>query len=174
MAYALYVAMVVGVLMAGHKLALYREKIGVMRAIAHIPAIASKIPGEDLAGHLQALTSIEHSRQTVFVMPYAVVCAAAVICAPFYFQTEIPIEAAMVLSAMVGWLFTYIYTKDFEPEWYVMSKRMLDQLLLVEMIEAHTRYENALRELAGELSELASADEGDQTLSESIQSNQQE
>lgn len=136
MEYVFYAMVVVGVLLAGHRIAAYRHKMLVLMVLSSAPNVVKRMPPGDLASHIQTLSANEYLRSTFVMIPFVAVCAVAVMSAPFYFQMEIPPMVGMIMSAAVGWLFTYTYLKDVNPEWYMASNQLVESIVIDEMTES--------------------------------------
>jgi hypothetical protein len=104
---------------------------------------------------------------TFIMIPLAILCLLAVGTLPFYFQTEIPLEIAAITSATVGLLFTYVVTKDFEPDWLILSVAMIERIVITEALKS---------QLTQDIINASAEDitEGEQILSESSQSHSPE
>lgn len=130
MIYALYAAVVVGILVCGYVLRQYQRKILGLLMLVHVPEITSGFQDPELAMILQQRTVIEHAKHKFITVPFAALCATAAICVPFYFQTEIPISVEIGMAAAIGWLFTYVIRKDFEPAWYSLTHDLISTIIV--------------------------------------------
>jgi uncharacterized integral membrane protein len=167
MVYFFYAAMIVGILLSAQVLATYSHNMKMMVIHSHTPAIARNIPDPELAQHIQQLSVLEYGFMTFIMIPLAILCLLAVGTLPFYFQTEIPLEIAAITSATVGLLFTYVVTKDFEPDWLILSVAMIERIVITEALKS---------QLTQDIINASAEDitEGEQILSESSQSHSPE
>jgi flagellar biosynthesis protein FliR len=107
-----------------------------MLMLVHTPEITNQFQSTELAGMLQQVTITELTLMRFIMIPYAALCATAAICAPFFFQTEIPISVEIGMAMAIGWLFTYVIRKDYNPAWYTHTQELISAIIVERLATA--------------------------------------
>lgn len=142
--YSLYVVVGLGVVLCIVKLDMFRRTLKQVSQMAVVAfSISSSSPESFhelrvvdavLLRDIMQLSSIERLTLSIFWLPYAIACLAAIAVVPFLFQMIIPTSVAIVLSIMLGGLFTFAATKDTNPPWLKATKEVIQAILYMDMV----------------------------------------